>query len=110
MPAARAAAPRLMPSRALARASRRLPTRPSRSRRARARSSAGVCPFAIDTATMTSIPVRHPWPATWQTMVVGQDFLWPVLAVDPEDPTHLIAADVEHDRMTESFDGGDSWN
>src|SRR3954454_20614309 len=56
MPAARAASSRLIPSRALASASRRLLTRPSRSRRAIARSSAGVRPVAIATATMAQAP------------------------------------------------------
>src|SRR4051794_6784015 len=56
MPAARAAASRLIPSRALASASRRLLTRPSRSRRAIARRSAGVRPVAIATATMAQAP------------------------------------------------------
>src|SRR4051812_14485282 len=56
MPAARAASPRLIPSRALASASRRALTRPSRSRRASARSSAGVRPVAIGTATMAQAP------------------------------------------------------
>src|SRR3954467_8088437 len=56
MPAARAASSRLIPSRALASASRRLLTRPSRSRRASARSSAGVRPVAIATATMAQAP------------------------------------------------------
>src|SRR3954454_22342199 len=56
MPAARAASSRLIPSRALASASRRPLTRPSRSRRAIARSSAGVRPVAIATATMAQVP------------------------------------------------------
>src|SRR3954467_3510754 len=56
MPAARAASSRLIPSEALASANRRLLTRPSRSRRASARSSAGVRPVAIGTATMASAP------------------------------------------------------
>src|SRR4051812_44439364 len=56
MPAARAASSRLIPSRALASASRRLLTRPSRSRRAIARRSAGVRPVAIATATMAQAP------------------------------------------------------
>src|SRR4051794_24897285 len=56
MPAARAASSRLIPSRALASASRRALTRPSRSRRASARSSAGVRPVAIATATMAQAP------------------------------------------------------
>src|SRR4051812_6813844 len=56
MPAARAASSRLIPSEALASASRRAPTRPSRSRRASARSSAGVRPVAIGTATMAQAP------------------------------------------------------
>src|SRR3954452_11151500 len=56
MPAARAAASRLIPSRALASASRRLLTRPSRSRRAIARRSAAVRPVAIATATMAQAP------------------------------------------------------
>src|SRR5215217_8159793 len=96
MPAARAAAPRLMPSRALARASRRLPTRPSRSRRAWARSSAGVRSFVIDTATMTSTPARHPCPANWQAVVPGQDFLRPVLyAWEFEKDGHELKVCVE---------------
>src|SRR3954451_11217175 len=81
MPAARAAAPRSIPSRALARASSRAPTRPSRSRRARTRNSAGVRSFVIGTATMTSTPARHPCPANWQAVAPGQDFLRPVLEV-----------------------------
>src|SRR4051795_10403371 len=56
MPAARAAASRLIPSKALASANRRLLTRPSRSRRASARSSAGVRLVAIGTATMAQAP------------------------------------------------------
>src|SRR3954454_18207683 len=56
MPAARAASSRLIPSEALASASSRLLTRPSRSRRAIARSSAGVRPVAIGTATMAQAP------------------------------------------------------
>src|SRR3954469_22752308 len=56
MPAARAASSRLIPSEALASASSRLLTRPSRSRRASARSSAGVRPVAIGTATMAQAP------------------------------------------------------
>src|SRR4051795_1974239 len=56
MPAARAASSRLIPSRALASASRRPLTPPSRSRRAIARSSAGVRPVAIGTATMAQVP------------------------------------------------------
>src|SRR4051794_17547568 len=61
MPAARAASSRLMPSRALASASRRALTRPSRSRRASARSSADVRPVAIGTATMAPAPgMLHP--------------------------------------------------
>src|SRR3954452_12081897 len=56
MRAARAASSRLIPSRALASASRRPLTRPSRSRRAIARSSAGVRPVAIATATMAQVP------------------------------------------------------
>src|SRR3954449_1690691 len=56
MPAARAASSRLIPSEALASANRRLLPRPSRSLRASARSSAGVRPVAIGTATMASAP------------------------------------------------------
>src|SRR4051812_26172902 len=56
MPAARAASSRLVPSSALASTSSRLLTRPSRSRRASARSSAGVRPVAIGTATMAQAP------------------------------------------------------
>src|SRR3954467_8510193 len=56
MPAARAASSRLIPSEALASASRRAPTRPSRSRSASERSSAGVRPVAIGTATMAQAP------------------------------------------------------
>src|SRR3954467_13607522 len=56
MPAARAASSRLIPSEALASASRRAPTRPSRPRRPSARSSAGVRPVAIGTATMAQAP------------------------------------------------------
>src|SRR3954465_6053452 len=56
MPAARAAPSRLIPPSALATASSRLLPRPSRSRRARPRSSAGVRPVAIGTATMAQAP------------------------------------------------------
>src|SRR5690349_9035161 len=80
MPAARAAASRLIPSKALASANRRLLTRPSRSRRASARSSAGVRLVAIGTATMARLPTHYPCPGSWQVAAAGHDFLWPVLA------------------------------
>ena len=32
-----------------------------------------------------------------------------VFAVDPGDPDHLIAADVENERVMQSFDGGENW-
>src|SRR5215218_9001432 len=78
MPAARAAASRLIPSRALASASRRALTRPSRSRRASARSSAGVRSAAIGTATMAPAPACYTRPASWPAAVAGQDLLRPV--------------------------------
>jgi photosystem II stability/assembly factor-like uncharacterized protein len=38
-------------------------------------------------------------------------FAWyPVFGVDPWDPNHLIAADVETDEMKHSYDGGQSWH
>src|SRR4051794_22003090 len=56
MPAARAASSRLLPSEAAAGATPPLLPRPSRARRASARSSAGVRPVAIGTATMAQAP------------------------------------------------------
>src|SRR5689334_13416108 len=78
MPAARAASSRLIPSSALASASRRLLTRPSRSRRASARSSAGVRPVVIGTATMARLPARYSPAKSWAAPTTGQDFLRPV--------------------------------
>src|SRR4051812_50187504 len=78
MPAARAARSRLIPSSALASASRRLLTRPSRSRRASARSSAGVRPVVIGTATMARLPARYSPAKSWAAPTTGQDFLRPV--------------------------------
>src|SRR5688500_201185 len=60
MPAVRAASSRLMPSKALANASRRARTRPSRSRRAKARSSTGARSVLIDTATMARSQLATP--------------------------------------------------
>src|SRR3954470_22096497 len=78
MPAARAASSRLIPSSALASASRRALTRPSRSRRATARSSAGVRPVVIGTATMARLPARYSRAKSWAAVTTGQDFLRPV--------------------------------
>src|SRR4051794_33387940 len=75
MPAARAARSRLIPSSALASASRRALTRPSRSRRASARSSAGVRPVVIGTATMARLPARYSRAKSWAAPTTGQDFL-----------------------------------
>jgi hypothetical protein len=42
---------------------------------------------------MTSIPVRHPCPATWQAAVVGQDFLWPVFDhLNDRAAAHVLSA------------------
>src|SRR4051794_2125618 len=79
MPAARAARSRLIPSSASASASRRALTRPSRSRRASARSSAGVRPVVIGTATMARLPARYSRAKSWAAPTTGQDFLRPVL-------------------------------
>src|SRR4051794_23393401 len=78
MPATRAASSRLIPSSALASASRRALTRPSRSRRASARSSAGVRPVVIGTATMARLPARYSPAKSWAAPATGQDFLRPV--------------------------------
>src|SRR5262249_4465083 len=59
IPAARAAASRLIPSSALAIASIRRDARPSRSRRACSRSSAGDTSFLIHSAGMVLSPNNH---------------------------------------------------
>jgi hypothetical protein len=40
----------------------------------------------------------------------GAYVLPPVFAVDPQDPSHLIAADIQSHNMKVSTDGGASWN
>src|SRR3954464_13118333 len=85
MPAARAARSRLIPASALPSASRRLLTRPSRSRRASARSSAAVRPVVIGTATMARLPARYSPAKSWAAPATGQDFLRPVSHPIPVD-------------------------
>lgn len=42
--------------------------------------------------------------------VYGFNFAWPaVLGVNPHDPRHLIAPDVENDQMMLTVDGGEEW-
>src|SRR3954447_20956644 len=97
MPAARAAWSRLIPSRALASASRRALTRPSRSRRASARSSAGARPVVIGTATMARLPARSSRAKSWAAPTPRQDFLRTVSDVVVEE--ELVGVRPQPDRV-----------
>src|SRR3954463_10658642 len=108
MPAARAASARLIPSSALAHPTSRLLTRPSRSRRARPRSSAGVRPVAIGTATMAQAPGllslpgqlagrrrRSRLPVAGITLEVVAHVLTPVVVAEPEAGGDALAEGAE---------------